>query len=66
MNVLSHISFVKPITANFRSFGGNFGASGMTKLLRIFDQSLGEKGRVSIDDNESTVERTRIESLQWL
>ena len=54
MNVLSHNSRVKPIAANFRSFGGTFGASGMTKLLRISDQSLGKKKRrLSIDDNES-------------
>jgi hypothetical protein len=67
MNVLSHISRVKPIAANFRSLGGNFGASRITKLLRISDQSLGEKRRkLSIDDNESMVRRTRIESLQLL
>ena len=43
MNVLSHNSRIKPIAANFRSLGGNFGASGMTKLSRIVDQSLGRK-----------------------
>ena len=58
MNVLSHINRVKPIAANFRSLGGNFGASGMTKLLRIFDQSLGKQKRKREDlvyDNEYIV-----------
>ena len=53
MNVLSHNIRVIPIAANFRSLGGNFGDSGMTKLLRIFVQSLEKNKLVLMITNAS-------------